>query len=100
MESSSVPGMPDVPDASLTGCAAVYDITNGESFQRTTSWLDEINQHCPTGTVDLILLGNKADLASDRQVSMVQGTSLQCCVGLLTFASHTIGRNTKRLLWH
>lgn len=54
------------------GILVVFDITNGESFQRTTSWLDEINQHCPTGTVDLLLLGNKADLASDRQVSMVQ----------------------------
>ena len=53
----------------------MYDITEEDTFTHVTSWLDEINLHCADGTVDLILLGNKNDLAhTDRNVPMAAGT--------------------------
>lgn len=45
----------------------VFDVTNRESFEHVTMWLDQIARYIPGGVVSLV--GNKADLAEARTVS-------------------------------
>lgn len=51
-----------------SGILLVYDITNKSSFDELGSWMDELNQYCDQ-KLPKILIGNKFDLAQDRQVS-------------------------------
>ena len=50
----------------------VYDITRKETFNHLTRWLEEVRQN---GNPDIMvmLIGNKADLDSRRQVSTEEG---------------------------
>ena len=49
-------------------CLLVYDITNIDSFNDCEIYYNEkINQNCPEN-IPIILLGNKTDLETDRQV--------------------------------
>lgn len=54
------------------GALLVYDITRKETFNHLTSWLEEVRQN---GNPDIMfmLIGNKADLDSRRQVSTEEG---------------------------
>jgi len=49
------------------GILLVYDITNQSSFLSLEKWLQEIQAQSEPD-VEIILIGNKKDLASDRQV--------------------------------
>lgn len=56
------------------GAIVVYDITNRNSYRRVDSWIREIktfssNPHCV-----LVLLGNKCDLSTARQVTVEEAT--------------------------
>ncbi|KAM9347303.1 ras-related protein Rab-17-like [Symphorus nematophorus] len=54
----------------------VYDISKRETFIRAQVWLKELEkQHIPGSTV-IWLVGNKGDLAEDRQVSVQEGQNL------------------------
>ncbi|CAL1582637.1 unnamed protein product [Knipowitschia caucasica] len=54
----------------------VYDVSNKESFRRAQFWLKELEkQYIPDSTV-VWLVGNKADLTHDRQVSSQEGQNL------------------------
>jgi GTPase SAR1 family protein len=47
----------------------VYDLTNDKSFENLENyWLREIRDHAPQNAV-LLLVGNKADLESQRKVA-------------------------------
>ena len=50
----------------------MYDITRKETFNHLTRWLEEVRQN---GNPDIMvmLIGNKADLDSRRQVSTEEG---------------------------
>ncbi|XP_053298357.1 ras-related protein Rab-6A isoform X4 [Limanda limanda] len=50
----------------------VYDITNVNSFQQTTKWIDDVRTE-RGGDVIIMLVGNKTDLADKRQVSIEEG---------------------------
>ncbi|KAJ3589795.1 hypothetical protein NHX12_010636 [Muraenolepis orangiensis] len=50
----------------------VYDITNVNSFQQTTKWIDDVRTE-RGGDVIIMLVGNKTDLAEKRQVSIEEG---------------------------
>ena len=58
------------------GASAVmlfYDITNLNSFNSLTKWLDEIHQYARPNVV-IMLIGNKCDLPEDeRQISTERG---------------------------
>ena len=47
--------------------AVVYDITNEDSFARAKYWIKEL-QSKASGDIVIVLVGNKADLAENREV--------------------------------
>ena len=54
------------------GALLVYDITRRDTFTHLTRWLEEVRQH---GNPDMciMLVGNKSDLETRRQVSTEEG---------------------------
>ncbi|XP_031101438.1 ras-related protein RABA5b-like [Ipomoea triloba] len=57
------------------GALIVYDITRRITFENIKRWLEELNTHCDT-TVARMLVGNKCDLESIRDVSVEEGKLL------------------------
>ncbi|CAH9129375.1 unnamed protein product [Cuscuta epithymum] len=57
------------------GALIVYDVTRTDTFESTRRWIQELNSHCDTAEVK-ILVGNKCDLEGIREVSMEQGKAL------------------------
>jgi len=63
------------------GVLIVYDVTNLSSFEKVQYWLKELKPH--TGNnVCLALVGNKADMVTQRVVSTAQGHKLAADLGL------------------
>ena len=56
------------------GCFIVYDITNPDSFYKTKDWFSKIKTIAEDTTI--ILVGNKNDLKSKRQVTNEEGRYL------------------------
>merc|ERR1719410_2608234 len=54
------------------GIILVYDITDRESFSHVNDWLNEVNRYVNENTCKL-LIGNKCDNVSERQVSTEEG---------------------------
>ncbi|XP_044073060.1 ras-related protein Rab-17-like [Siniperca chuatsi] len=77
----------------------VYDISKKETFIRAQVWLKELEkQYIPESTV-IWLVGNKGDLAQDRQVSVQEGQSLANDRGLFfTETSALSGDQISQLL--
>ena len=59
-----------------------YDVTRRETFAQLTSWLDEVRLHGNRKMV-VMLVGNKADLEQQRQVTYDQGDAFAKRHGLL-----------------
>ena len=57
------------------GVLIIYDITNMQSFQNVETWAEDF-QNGQFGRVPIILVGNKKDLESQRQVQSEEGTNL------------------------
>lgn len=53
------------------GAILVYDITSMSSFEQLTDWLNDLQSLCVPNTY-ILLVGNKADLESQRQVGAQQ----------------------------
>ena len=49
----------------------VYDITNHESFNKVSEWIEEVRGFVPNSP--LLLVGNKCDLEEKRQVTYEEG---------------------------
>ena len=47
----------------------VYDISNEESFKNLRQWLTQLNKNCHAD-ISKVLVGNKCDLSTSREVSM------------------------------
>ena len=55
---------------SSNGFLLVFDITDKESFQKLNDfWMEQLNMHAPKKAKS-VLVGNKSDLAGQRQVSI------------------------------
>ncbi|KAI9018720.1 ras family-domain-containing protein [Phycomyces nitens] len=54
------------------GALLVYDITRRDTFENLSTWLEDVRQHANPNTV-IIVIGNKSDLDSKRQVSREEG---------------------------
>ncbi len=57
------------------GAVIVYDITRKETFENVNNWLTELRDHSDKD-VQIIVLGNKCDLDSQRKVSVDEGRKL------------------------
>jgi len=57
------------------GIALVYDVTNDSSFQNIRKWIQDVHTYAEQ-SVNIVLIGNKADLASKRVVDKVKGQQL------------------------
>uniref|UniRef100_A0A2I3GHH4 RAB6A, member RAS oncogene family n=1 Tax=Nomascus leucogenys TaxID=61853 RepID=A0A2I3GHH4_NOMLE len=57
---------------SLIPTVVVYDITNVNSFQQTTKWIDDVSTERGSDVI-ITLVGNKTELADKRQVSIEEG---------------------------
>ncbi|KAL6723541.1 hypothetical protein Aduo_018533 [Ancylostoma duodenale] len=67
---------------SAHGVMCVYDMTNEKSFNSLENyWLKEIRQHAPVNSV-LMLVGNKADLGSERKVGFSRAEKLATRLGV------------------
>uniref|UniRef100_A0A8C5MIB2 Ras-related protein Rab-6B n=1 Tax=Leptobrachium leishanense TaxID=445787 RepID=A0A8C5MIB2_9ANUR len=55
-----------------TVAVVVYDMTNVNSFQQTTKWIDDVRTERGSDVI-IMLVGNKTDLADKRQVSIEEG---------------------------
>lgn len=57
------------------GIMLVYDVSNMKSFDNISNWIRNIEMHA-TQDVELMILGNKCDIADKRQVSKEKGEQL------------------------
>merc|ERR1712100_380072 len=57
------------------GICVVYDVTDMESFNNVKQWLHEIDRYATEG-VNKLLVGNKSDLVSKKQVDSAQAKEL------------------------
>jgi Ras-related protein Rab-1A len=63
------------------GIIIVYDITDAESFNNVKTWLQEIDKFA-SDNVNKLLLGNKCDLAANRQVPTEQAKEFADSLGI------------------
>ncbi|CDO98356.1 unnamed protein product [Coffea canephora] len=64
------------------GALLVYDITRRETFEHLKKWLYELREFGCSDMV-VVLVGNKCDLGSSREVNLEDGQSLAQLEGLL-----------------
>ncbi|XP_072900113.1 ras-related protein Rab-6A isoform X4 [Hemitrygon akajei] len=75
----------------------VYDITNVNSFQQTTKWIDDVRTERGSDVI-IMLVGNKTDLADKRQITTEEGEQRAKDLNVLFIeTSAKIGYNVKQL---
>ena len=62
----------------------VYDITNHDSFDRVSKWVEDVRGFVPDAP--LLLVGNKCDQEDQRKVTIEEGQKLADSLGLETSA--------------
>jgi Ras-related protein Rab-1A len=63
------------------GIIMVYDVTSAESFDHVEEWLSEVDRYANENTAKL-LIGNKADLIDEKQVSEETATKFAEKLGI------------------
>eukprot|EP00730_Choanoeca_flexa_P013313 TRINITY_DN5184_c0_g1_i2.p1 TRINITY_DN5184_c0_g1~~TRINITY_DN5184_c0_g1_i2.p1 ORF type:complete len:207 (+),score=45.76 TRINITY_DN5184_c0_g1_i2:122-742(+) len=75
----------------------VYDITNRNSFQQTSKWIDDVRAERGQDVV-IMLVGNKTDLTDKRQVSIEEGEAKAKELNVMFIeTSAKAGHNVKQL---
>ena len=82
----------------IGACAlVVYDVTDRDSFNNISSWLDECKNNGPS-TITLVLVGNKIDLEDNRKVSYEEGEEFANRNNMQFFeTSALLGTNIEKL---
>jgi GTPase SAR1 family protein len=64
------------------GFLLVFDVTNEASFLNVRNWIGEIQSNAYSENVDMILVGNKCDLDSERVITKIRALEFaeQCQV--------------------
>lgn len=57
------------------GIALIYDVTHLQSFENIRKWIADVRQYAES-SVNIVLVGNKCDLAEKRVVTTEQGREL------------------------
>jgi len=55
------------------GAIVVYDVTSSKTFDRLNSWIQDVKDAAGNENTQILLVGNKTDLASEREVSTEDG---------------------------
>ncbi|XP_066045325.1 ras-related protein Rab-17 [Chamaea fasciata] len=63
----------------------VYDIANKQTFSRAKLWLEELEKKFLPNEIVIALVGNKTDLAAEREVTTEEGVEFAQTKGLLFF---------------
>mmetsp|Transcript_42709 Transcript_42709/g.58062 ORF Transcript_42709/g.58062 Transcript_42709/m.58062 type:complete len:203 (+) Transcript_42709:29-637(+) len=63
------------------GILLIYDVTNSKTLQNVRNWVRNIEGNAPQ-TVNKILVGNKCDMESERQVPRADGEKLASEYGI------------------
>ncbi|XP_043113165.1 ras-related protein Rab-6A-like isoform X2 [Carassius carassius] len=80
-----------------TIAVVVYDITNLNSFQQTSKWIDDVRTERGSDVI-IMLVGNKTDLADKRQVSVDAAEKKARELGVMYIeTSAKAGYNVKQL---
>eukprot|EP01114_Cavostelium_apophysatum_P010995 TRINITY_DN2515_c0_g1_i1.p1 TRINITY_DN2515_c0_g1~~TRINITY_DN2515_c0_g1_i1.p1 ORF type:complete len:217 (+),score=51.08 TRINITY_DN2515_c0_g1_i1:140-790(+) len=66
------------------GIVVVYDVTDRNSFEKLTNWLHQIDVNADA-TVDKMIVGNKIDLESSRQVTYHEAKEFAISKGDIPF---------------
>ncbi|CDQ58808.1 unnamed protein product [Oncorhynchus mykiss] len=83
-----------------TVAVVVYDITNVNSFQQTTKWIDDVRTERGSDVI-IMLVGNKTDLADKRQVAIEEGERKAKELNVMFIeTSAKAGYNVKQLCGH
>ena len=71
----------------------VYDITDVDSFKKMSDWVRELRNQLGS-KLPIVVVANKADLESNRQVALVDGENYAKSLGLDHYsASAKTGKN-------
>ncbi|XP_077092398.1 ras-related protein Rab-41 isoform X2 [Siphateles boraxobius] len=80
-----------------TIAVVVYDITNLNSFQQTSKWIDDVRTERGSDVI-IMLVGNKTDLADKRQVTLDAAEKKARDLGVMYIeTSAKAGYNVKQL---
>lgn len=60
----------------IAACFIVYDVCNRVSFENVVNWLRDVDTNSYNEQRRIILVGNKVDLESERQITTAQGQQL------------------------
>jgi small GTP-binding protein len=74
------------------GVLLLYDITSMNSFRNIKNWLDQIKENTSDKLV-VVLVGNKCDLDSERQISVDDGKQLAEHYGIKFFFETSVKKN-------
>ncbi|CAH0724399.1 unnamed protein product, partial [Brenthis ino] len=75
------------------GALLVYDITRRDTFNHLTTWLEDARQHSNSNMV-IMLIGNKSDLESRREVKKEEGEAFAREHGLVKESLTSTTRRT------
>jgi small GTP-binding protein len=64
------------------GIFLVYDITQNNTFEQISYWINEINNKIDKNKIGIILIGNKIDINEKRQVSIEQAQKIAECFNI------------------
>lgn len=79
------------------GALIVYDITDVDSFQKMSMWVKELRQQLGPD-LPIIIVGNKCDLESNRQINLEDAEQYAKSLGLEHFsASARMGTNVTEI---
>ena len=67
---------------SADGIFLVYDVTQNETFEQISYWINEMNNKIDKNKIGIILVGNKIDLNEKRQVSIEQAQKIAECFNI------------------